>query len=333
VIEAFHKAISTGNQNTYKFALGRAVIEEFGNDRIIPLIALAGRFADYYFKNHQEFKLRETNNPSQDPTATLILRKLIKYRYGDRIPPKRMPKKFREDFAEKIVNPPSGWGHSVFTYVLPCWQGAAMNTRGYYEYPRSGSNDFFEFSIDDGLIILTNDFVATLDHHKSTLLSMVILEWARFMEKFNHTPNLISKLSPKKPYRRISKFRSIFKETPALKIGLCHLCKQPLLKADFTLDHMIPFDYVYTDDLWNLVPAHRKCNSKKGARVGSDRMIRKLIERNNVLWDLRGSAAQKWIQSSAESANGLESNIILVANAAKKAGFEKVTDQEINSYS
>jgi 5-methylcytosine-specific restriction endonuclease McrA len=276
------------------------------------------------------FKLRETNNPSQEPTATLILQRLIKDRYGDRIPPKRISKRFREDFAGKLVEPPAGWGHSVFTYVLPCWQGATKNARGYYVYPKLGSNDFFKYSVDDGTLNLSHKFEETLKQHRSTLISLVILEWARFLEKFNQTPNLISKLSPKKPLRRLSKFRPIFKETIIMKAGICHLCRKPIPKGDLTLDHIIPFDYIYADDLWNLVPAHRRCNSKKGARVGSDRMIQELIERNNLFWDQKDTAAQKWMQFSGESAKDLENKIVSFADMAINAGFKQVSNEEFH---
>ena len=102
MIEAFHRSVSTGNQNTYKFALGRAILEEYKGDACISLMAIARKFADYYYKNQIVFKLRETNNPSQEPTAVLILRKLIDENWGDDTPPNRISRRFREVFATKL---------------------------------------------------------------------------------------------------------------------------------------------------------------------------------------------------------------------------------------
>ena len=328
MIEAFHRAVSTGNQNTYKFALGRAIIGEYKGDPRIPLSLIARRFAEYYYKNQLIFKLHETNNPSQEPTAVLILRKLVKDKYGDLPPPNRIKKKFLDDFAGKLLIPPPEWGHSVFTYVLPCWQGAAKNSRGYYDYPQIGSNDFFSYSRDEGFIVLNPEFSETIEMHRSTLLSLVILEWGRFLEKFNQTPNLISKLSTKKPIRRLSKFRVIFEQTPSMKANVCHLCGAQISEKEFTQDHIVPFNYVYSDDLWNLVPAHRSCNSKKGARVGSKRMIRELIKRNYLLWYLQDTLAQKWVRSYAESVKSLENRLMLIADAAIKAGFPLAKDSD-----
>lgn len=43
---------------------------------------------------------------------------------------------------------------------------------------------------------------------------------------------------------------------------VCHLCGMP--GAD-TLDHLLPRSLGGTDDLENLAPAHKSCNSSRGA--------------------------------------------------------------------
>lgn len=328
MIEAFHRTIRTGNQNSYKFALGRAVIEEYEGDVHIFISKLAARIAGYYYRNLQVFKLRETNNPGQQPTATKVLQGLIKSRYGDSRVPKRMSKQFREYYASKLVLPPKGWGRSVFAYVLPCWQGATKNDRGYYNYPSSGANEFFEYSIDEGMIRLSSGFAETIDSHRATLLSLVILEWARFLEKFNHTPNLVSKLGTKKPLRRLSKFRKLFLSTLAMEPRVCQICGGRLQEENFTLDHVVPFDYVFSDEIWNLVPAHRSCNSRKGARVGSERMISRLSDRNRLLWDSDDVFVKKWVRASGESAAELEYTLFSMVDSALRAGFSQIDDSE-----
>lgn len=46
----------------------------------------------------------------------------------------------------------------------------------------------------------------------------------------------------------------------------CVECKKYFSKADITVDHKIPKRKGGTDDLWNLQPMCRSCNSSKGAR-------------------------------------------------------------------
>ncbi|MGP5928896.1 HNH endonuclease [Corynebacterium glyciniphilum] len=50
----------------------------------------------------------------------------------------------------------------------------------------------------------------------------------------------------------------------AIKGTICHLCGMP--GAD-TADHIIPRSLGGTDDLDNLMPAHKRCNSSRGAML------------------------------------------------------------------
>jgi hypothetical protein len=332
MIELFQKTISTGNQNTYKFALGLAMVQEYKDDSKINLLPIAKRFAEYYYRNHIVFKLRETNNPDQEPMALIILRRLVREYYKDDLPPRKIDNIFKEKYSNALLNPPLDLRKSVFTYVLPCWQGAKKSQHGNYLYPSNGKNDFFSYSKDEGFLVLTQKFEDTIKRYRRTLLSITILEWARFIEKFNQLPNLISKISPTKPTRRLLKFKKIFDSTALMKANVCHLCGLPINHQDWTQDHMIPFEYIYSDELWNLTPAHRFCNSKKGARVGSNEMINRLIERNRKLWHLEGTLAQRWMKASATSIQELENKVLSSADSAMKAGFRQVENSIFHIY-
>ena len=56
-----------------------------------------------------------------------------------------------------------------------------------------------------------------------------------------------------------------------------------------------------SDGLWNLLPAHRSCNSRKLARVGSGRMIQRLVERNGLFWGLYVCPKKKWVTPYADT--------------------------------
>jgi 5-methylcytosine-specific restriction endonuclease McrA len=49
--------------------------------------------------------------------------------------------------------------------------------------------------------------------------------------------------------------------------GKCAYCGSHIEPNDFTWDHAVPRSRGGTDDIGNLVPAHRSCNSKKGKRT------------------------------------------------------------------
>lgn len=48
----------------------------------------------------------------------------------------------------------------------------------------------------------------------------------------------------------------------------CHLCKLPVAFEDMALDHVVPLAQGGQNCAENLAPAHKKCNSAKGARTG-----------------------------------------------------------------
>ena len=47
----------------------------------------------------------------------------------------------------------------------------------------------------------------------------------------------------------------------------CHLCSKEILPEHFSVDHVIPLSLGGSDELSNLRPAHRSCNSSKGNRI------------------------------------------------------------------
>ena len=46
---------------------------------------------------------------------------------------------------------------------------------------------------------------------------------------------------------------------------------------------MIPWSFIFSDDLWNLVYTHKGCNSSKSNKIVSESQIEKLEVRNKEL--------------------------------------------------
>jgi len=46
---------------------------------------------------------------------------------------------------------------------------------------------------------------------------------------------------------------------------------------------VIPWSFIYHDDLWNLVYTHKSCNSSKSNSIPTKLEIKKLGERNKLL--------------------------------------------------
>ncbi len=58
---------------------------------------------------------------------------------------------------------------------------------------------------------------------------------------------------------------------------------QELVSSDISVDHVIPWSFMYSDDIWNLVLTSKSNNSRKSNIVPSIDYIEKLKNRNNAL--------------------------------------------------
>ena len=65
----------------------------------------------------------------------------------------------------------------------------------------------------------------------------------------------------------------------------CFICGKEIKGETPSIDHVIPWSYIYHDDLWNLVYTHKSCNSSKSNRLVEEKDIRKLESRNIELLD------------------------------------------------
>lgn len=64
---------------------------------------------------------------------------------------------------------------------------------------------------------------------------------------------------------------------------ICFLCHQSIAPDELSIHHVIPWSYLYSDDLWNLVYAHKSCNSSKTNGIPLQQDIENLKLRNKKL--------------------------------------------------
>lgn len=208
MILKFQKTISTGNQNSYKFALGFSILDRYEGSSRLAFSTLSETIAKAYYRNHIVFRLRETNNASQEPNAMKIILRYLEQRGLAGQPPRQLRGSDVRELGKLLSEPPADWGRSFFAYVLPCWQGASRDSRGHYLHPKRGVNEFFSYDAAKKEIELSDSFMTCIDSHKVTLLNLTIFEWAQFLEKFNLSPNpnhQITNEETRKKTREISK--------------------------------------------------------------------------------------------------------------------------------
>ncbi|EOD00505.1 HNH endonuclease [Caldisalinibacter kiritimatiensis] len=341
-----YKNALLGNQNSYKFALGLAIINTIKSDRKISYTKIAKEIARYYFKHHFIYKINETNNLNQKPIVITILEEYMKIKYGKKIIPTKLTNNDLDNLSIYLIDPSKMKckvndleikkklnKQGFFYYTLPCWQHASKeNGKKYYSYKQKDENDYFSYDIDEQEIVITDSFYKLITKEKELLKYITVTEWVKFAEKFNITPRLYQKISLDKPKRNNQKFRELFDNIKILEGNICYICGEKIIrKREKTLDHVIPFSYVYSCELWNLATAHKTCNSSKGNKIGSPNMIKKLIRRNENLWELDDDIPAKYkkkyykyFKNTFNCKQDIAIRIQKLVQDCKEAGFQQM---------
>ena len=79
----------------------------------------------------------------------------------------------------------------------------------------------------------------------------------------------------------MSKFKTFLDLENPNKI--CFITEDRISDTELSIDHVIPWSYLYSDDLWNLVYVKKSENSSKSNIIPDENIIGKLEDRNNRL--------------------------------------------------
>lgn len=52
----------------------------------------------------------------------------------------------------------------------------------------------------------------------------------------------------------------------------CVWCPSPLVLTNFAIDHVLPFSVTHNNNLWNLLPSCKNCNSSKSDSIPKTRL-------------------------------------------------------------
>ena len=142
----------------------------------------------------------------------------------------------------------------------------------------------YGFSKKEGRIWLNIPFYAFLQKFKLNIEQNNYYAWAKLLEKYNVgnvTNCLLNKLEDATPKRHnLSLYRDILRnEFGAVSCFYCH----KKLTDKSQVDHVIPWQMVREDKLWNFVLACPSCNASKNNRIPTKPVIRFVIERNDII--------------------------------------------------
>ena len=122
-----------------------------------------------------------------------------------------------------------------------------------------------------------------IKEHADILFQLINYRWAQKLEDIDGSPRIAKKIKgvyreqvPKRASPR--KFKTYLDaENPE---QVCFHSGKPIADGDVAIDHVIPWSYLYADNLWNLVYVDRRENSAKGNRIPDEATIMRLESRN-----------------------------------------------------
>lgn len=141
---------------------------------------------------------------------------------------------------------------------------------------------FYEFSIADAYVKIHPNVYDYLIRHKYLVEKLNYYEWLRFLEKVNPIESsyaLANKIDTSNKRSGLKKYRSFLLDT--YRQDKCFYCGSKLGRGKIHVDHFIPWSYMKSDSLWNLVLSCNTCNLKKGDKLPVYKFLEDLIIRND----------------------------------------------------
>ena len=256
--------------NTYKMSWVRSIIEYCSknpNNKRIHFDELSKLIFKYYWNQTIFFNLEQGSNPNKKPEIyQIVLNEINNYQSRYNFQPiffTRVENKIKVDFRKisKVLKQDVSW-----------------------RFQSVGKKEFNIYDLDSDNLTIQVHHPEILKEYSDILFELINYRWSQQLEKFNSSPRISKKVNgtDRENIKRksLSKFKSYLDiENPK------HVCfiSGEKIKDDLSIDHVIPWSYLFSDDIWNLVYVKKNLNSSKSNMIPNETLIKRLEERNKNL--------------------------------------------------
>ena len=263
--------------NTYKMAWCRALVEYSCNhtDKKIYFNDLSELMFKYYWDQTIFFNLEQGSNLKKRPTIVqMVKNEISKYEKNyDKKPINYIRIKDKIDVDIKKIS-------KTLTYDVS-WRFLNLGSKTY---------DTYNYKKGDKHLILQHPDI--IKQHSKLLFQLINYRWSQKLEDLNNAPRISQKVRgvdrDQEPKRKsLKKFKQFLDQENPDRV--CFITGKNIPEKDLSIDHIIPWSYMYSDDLWNLVYVNKSINSSMSNRVKKDDVKNKLINRNKKLLQILDS--------------------------------------------
>ena len=268
--ELTHLISNCAMENTYKMSWARAITEYLATHKEAQSIHfddLSPLVFKYYWNQIFFFDLSQSPNPNKPPVICQIVKNEIDKQK------KSKPVLFTR-IENQIEIPVKEVSDALSKDVSHRFLKIGSKSFGIYDLDRKGKT----------ITILEPEVFRT---YSDILFELINYRWAQKLEECNSSPRISKKVrgTDRGEIKRgnLSTFKEyLYLENPERN---CFITGEKI-SDDESIDHVIPWSYLYSDDLWNLVLVKKSANSSKSNNIPGEELIKKLEKRNHRLLDI-----------------------------------------------
>jgi len=278
------------NSNTYKIMWGKAIIDilEDNQSPNVTFEQIAHKIINYYWDLEFFFGLKQAPQKEKSPVVVQVVQEIIESYKLNASP---IPDWYIKVERDVQKNPQfNSWVRKIIS-IMKLDVSHRFMIVGETSLPiyvldkKAETITFYQSQIE---VIQKNGFV---------LKQLLNYKLAQLLEQYNDSPRITQKvrgLSDQQLRRSsLKKFKDILLSITPDQPILDFYTGEILERNDISLDHVIPWSFIYSDDIWNLVITSKSNNSKKSNLTPSKEIIEKLQARNHKLLNSNIPSKQK----------------------------------------
>jgi hypothetical protein len=290
------------NENTYKLAWGKALVEQClmhelnENGLLLSFDEISESVLKYFWNQTYFFKLY------QGPAKTKPILQQITEDMIDtyqQISNSTLPVWFDKAKASLCEN-----SNDYTLFIRKISQTLTKDVSHRFPIVGVETLPLYQLNLKQRQVYFTKQQHQDIKTYAFVLSQLLNYRWAQLLEKFNQSPKITLKVkgSSDEQIRRqsLKKFRDILVKQFEDGQVIDFYTGENLALKDISVDHVIPWSFMYSDDLWNLVLTSRSNNSRKSNRTLHKDYIVRLKKRNMDLLSVAEGAIKRELQEAVD---------------------------------
>jgi 5-methylcytosine-specific restriction endonuclease McrA len=268
------------NSNTYKIMWGKAIIDilEEDSNPTITFEQIAHKMISYYWDLDFFFGLKQAPQKEKSPVIVQVVQEIIE-RYKETF--SSIPDWYIKVEKDIQTYPEfNRWVRKIVSIMKldVCHRFMILDGKRLPIYVLRKESETITFDHKQIEVIQSNGFV---------LKQLLNYKLAQLLEQYNDSPRITQKvrgLSDQQLRRNnLTKYRKILLSIKPEEPIIDFYTGKVLEEHQISVDHVIPWSFIYSNDLWNLVITSKSFNSQKNNRTPDRQVIERLQKRNQQL--------------------------------------------------